>query len=217
MKAFNPALVCVVAACLGLSCASAPPVRQRVSVEASARGRGPLPGVRILLRGKVLAETRADGRAELELPDEGGAQVSLEVRCPPDFRSPAGPVVPRKATIRSLDGGGGGVVTTLTCQPLVQDVALVVSTHGVAGCPIFVDGAARGSTDGKGLAHLLLQVAPESLVDVELRGPGGSPWRGGRSFRVHDEDDVLVVSEDVPQPRRARARVSRVRTIVRVQ
>lgn len=199
------------------ACSPTPSVRQHVALQAIAYDGGPLGGVRFLLEGKLLGETGADGRALVEIWNEGGRPGPIQVVCPPRYRRASEPLRLRAGAIRAFDENTQGTVTTVRCDPLLRSIAVVVSSHQVPGCPVLIDGTLQGETDASGVAHLLLEATPESLLQVELRGPSGSPWRRARTFRVHDQDDVLLVNEDVPVTRRPPARFVRTSKIYRIR
>lgn len=213
----TPLLRICVMSWLLTACSSTPQAPQRVALRAMAHAGAPLGGVRFILGGKLLGETKADGSAVVEISGETGKPLPIQGVCPPEYRSPTEPLWVRAGAIRSFDEKAHGPVNTLVCEPLLRSVAVVVSSHGVRGCPILVDGALRGETDASGVAHLLLQAAPESVLQLELRGPRGSEWRKARTFRVHDEDDLLIMSEDVSVPRRKGAGAALRPNIYRIQ
>lgn len=210
------ALACLVLLLLA-ACSARPPSRQRVALRAIDDTGNPLGSVRFVLGGKVVGQTNTDGRSVVEVSATGGKPLPIQVVCPPEYRRSNEPFWLRTGEVRSLDEDTRSSVNVVVCDPLLRNIAVVVSSHGVPGCPILVDGAVKGATDSSGVAHVLLQAAPESVLQVELRGPGGSEWRRSRTYRVHDGDDVLIVGEDVPVARRLRAKIARPRKIYRIQ
>lgn len=186
-----------------MGCSEPVPPEHEVVLESVVEGGGPLFGVRFLLGDAVLAESDASGRARLRLP-AGDAVLDVTVRCPDGYRSPAAPLSVRVLPVRPLAGGRAAAGTIAICRPLLRDVAVVVSTRGVAGCPVLVDGVEMGRTDGSGFAHVLVRAHPESTMELVVRAPGASSWQGTRTLHVEDRDHVFGVEEIVPPVGRRR-------------
>ncbi|HEX4473538.1 MAG TPA: hypothetical protein VH142_00600 [Polyangiaceae bacterium] len=168
-----------------------------VALQARADDVAPLGGVRVLVEGKAIGVTDADGRLATEISGTEGQNVALDVACPEGFRDPPRDVL-KLTGFRSVGNEPARLVVSATCRPRRRHVAIVVDADGKASLPVLVDGVHRADTDEAGVSHLVVDGEPGSLLRVGLdtsTRPDLLPRNPVRQFQLGDRDQVVLVSE----------------------
>ncbi len=168
-----------------------------IALQARSDDVAPLAGVRVLVEGKALGVTGADGRLVTEISGTEGQNVALDVACPEGFRDPPRDVL-KLTGFRSVANEPARLVVSATCRPRRRHVAIVVDADGRASLPVLVDGVHRADTDEAGVSHLVVDGEPGSLLRVGLdtsTRPELLPRNPLRQFQLDDRDQVVLVSE----------------------
>lgn len=193
------------------ACAEPAPSRFPVRVRVESAPGVPVDGARVWAGGRDLGTADPAGRIDATLTGFEGDRVSLVVACPSGLR-PDAPA--RDVPLRRIEDDGRSarpLELVLRCASLELDVALVVRAEGLGArsLPIEVQDHKVGQTDGAGIAHVLLSAQPGSSVRVKLvtvEYPSLEPRDPVQTFRVGDEDLVLLVAQSFDERRHPKAR-----------
>lgn len=203
------ALSLIAAASLAASCKEGPDLKRYLVTFEVRVDRAPLAGARLLVRGRPLAQTNAEGLAQLALPGTDGTTHQVTVQCPAGTRSPALPVTVTLRTLELADRAAArrGIVQTVQCPPEERTLGVVVRTPGQTNIPVFWQGREIGRTDPGGVAHLTFRVRPQTPVQLELNTSENTqlhPENPHQTFLVADADDLQVWNQEfiaTPPPR----------------
>lgn len=196
------------------SCKEGPDVKRYVVTFEVRADRAPLPGARLSVRGRLLAQTNAEGTAQLALPGTDGTTHQVTVACPAGTRSPAQPITVTLRTLELADHAAArrGIVQTVQCPPEERTLGVVVRTPGQNNIPVFWQGREIGRTDLGGVAHLTFRVRPQTPLQLELHTADNAqlrPENPRQTFLVADADDLQVWNQDFTVEPLPRARVVR--------
>jgi hypothetical protein len=203
-----------VAACAGLAggCKDGPEIkRYRVSFEIRV-DRDPAVGARLMIRDRPVAQTNAQGLAQIVLPGNDGTTHQVRVVCPPGTTGPAEPITVTLRTLELADREAArrGIVQTVQCTPIERTLGVVVRTEGQTNVPIYWQNREIARTDQGGVAHLTFRVRPQTPVQLELHtseNPLMRPVNPRQVFSLNDADDVQVWDQTVTLEAAPRARV----------
>lgn len=202
--------------------------RYRVTFEVRV-DRAPAVGARLVIGGRPVKQTDAQGVAQLLLPGNDGTQFQVTVQCPPGTTGPANPIQVTLRTLELADQAAAqrGIVQSVQCTPNERTLGVVVRTDGQSNIPIFWQNREVGRTDQGGVAHLTFRVRPQTPVQLELRTtefPNLRPENPRQTFQVADADDIQSWDQSFqveapPQRtvRRSRSTAAPVNRIVRIQ
>jgi hypothetical protein len=134
--------------------------------------------------------------------------------CPQGYRSPDKATALLLRGYRSLSSPARAepLGVEFLCRPAIRAAAVVIRAGGQADLPVQWHGREVARTDPHGVAHLLLQVAPNSTFTVGLdtsARPRLEPQSALFTFTIGDQDDIFMVDQpfaERPEPRRARRR-----------
>jgi hypothetical protein len=195
------------------ACGNDAAVPQRFPFTFSAHSDGePLASVRVLVGGRPIGTTNAQGLLQIDLTGPLGAPVQVNAACPTGHRSPAEPQVHNLRRVQSLDPltQRRGIEVTFACPPERREAVVVVRTHDQNGVPVFLDGREAARTDESGAAHLHVAMAPGTTFQVMLDTRFNErlrPRSPSQSFTLPDADEVFVLDQRFEQeapPRRRR-------------
>ncbi|MDP3276830.1 MAG: hypothetical protein Q8Q09_16640 [Deltaproteobacteria bacterium] len=189
--------------------------RYRVTFEVRA-DRMPLAGVRLSVGGRPVAQTDAQGEAQLALPGTDGTQHMVTVTCPSGTRSPVNPVQVTLRTLVLADQAAArrGIVQTVDCPPIERTLGVVVRTEGQSNIPIFWQGREIARTDLGGVAHLSFRVLPQTQLQLELHtseNPLLRPENPRQNFLIAETDDIQTWDQTFAVERARPARRASVR------
>lgn len=202
--------------------------RYRVTFEVRI-DRAPAVGARLVIGGRPVKQTDAQGVAQLLLPGNDGTQFQVTVQCPPGTTGPTAPIPVTLRTLELADQAAAqrGIVQSVQCTPNERTLGVVVRTEGQSNVPIFWQNREVGRTDQGGVAHLTFRVRPQTPVQLELRTaelPNLRPENPRQTFVVADADDIqswdqsFQIEAPTRRPtRRVRTSSAPVNRIVRIQ
>jgi hypothetical protein len=177
----------------------------------------PVAGAEILLSGRRVATTDAQGVAQLALSGREGDAFEAFVRCPSEYQSPAQGI---RVGIHRL-AGNKRTEYAATCSPRARTIVLAV--HGLKGhrLPVMLLGRAIGETDDSGVATIVLHAEPNDQFEVTLdtSAPEDAlvrPRNPVATFTTKNEDDVFVFDPQLTLAPRPKPTVARAPVPVRV-
>jgi hypothetical protein len=130
----------------------------------------------------LVARTRADGRATLDLAGAEGDTFELRVQCPTGFRSPSAPLV-----VRHLGIGGAKVPEyVVTCTEARHTLVVVVRADAGPNLPLLYLGHEVARTDAFGAAHVAFEVDGHEHLELTLS------TAGKENEKLHPQNPVAV-------------------------
>lgn len=198
---------------LVLGCANAaPPPLYPITLRVVSDNH-PLPGAAIVINGRELGATDAQGLFRMETVGLEGSSVEVTVRCPNGFRSPPQPLAVVLRSIRQLDQSqrGQGIETTAQCPPSQRIAAVVVRSR--PNLPVIYDNREITRTDLQGVAHMIFRVSVGDTLRLRLNTneqPFLRPANPELVVHTNDTDNVYVSAQNfeeaaVPRPPRVRS------------
>lgn len=187
-----------VAAAAALAACDPPPITHRYAITFAGRtdAGAPLGGVAITANGAALGVTGPDGALVVDVRAVEGKLLRVTATCPEGFRAAAAETEVR---LRRLAGAARGapqpVVVNAECRPRARRAAILVRTPGLAGVPVRYRDREVARTDGDGVAHVLLELAPQSRLQLALdttAHPRLRPRDPTAEFVLGDADEVFV-------------------------
>jgi hypothetical protein len=156
-----------------------------------------LPGANVLSGTRVVGHTNDAGAAKLKVGGNEGDQVELHVKCPPEYDSPAAPLV---VSLKRFASGSRPPQFEARCPPATRTVVIGVRADNGPNLPVIYLGRAVARTDASGAAVFVAKVKPSEQVDVTLGTgePGGEllrPQNPTLTFVAKDYDDFVVLDE----------------------
>lgn len=160
---------------------TAPPPLYPITLRVMSDSR-PLPGAAVVIAGRELGATDAQGRFRMETVGVEGTSVEVVVRCPAGFRSPAQPlaVVLRSTVQLDQTQRGQGIETTAQCPPTQRIAAVVVRVPGRPNLPILYENREITRTDLQGIAHMIFRVGGGRHAAPSRRHAGAAPAAAGQ-------------------------------------
>jgi hypothetical protein len=128
-----------------------------VVIEAESDPGQPLANVGIVLQGRELGRTEADGSLRLRLQGEPGEKHTLSIACPPDYAAPSKPL---SVALRPLIEEGSVPRYRAQCSPVMRSLVVAVRAKNGADLPLLYQGREIARTDADGVAHALVRVPP---------------------------------------------------------
>jgi hypothetical protein len=170
-----------------------------------------LAGARLSAVGQLLGATDHEGLLATTLRGAAGESVELSVACPAGHRSPADPLSVR---LRPLVAREQRPEYRVRCSPLTRRLVLAIRANGGHDMPVRVLGSEIARTNGDGLAHALLEVAPGETLTVALDSslaPHAALMPRDPELKIvmPEHDEVVLFEQTFTQPappRRARKR-----------
>jgi hypothetical protein len=155
----------------------------------------PLAGAVLTHAGQVLGKSNAQGALTLSAQGVEGESLSLDVRCPENFRSPNKPLV---VALRKLSEPKKRPEYRVSCPPLTRTLLVAVRADNGPNLPVRRLGRELARTDGSGAALVALDVAPEEAVDLTL-DTSESPWLKPKDpsqhFRISARDELFTFNQ----------------------
>jgi len=194
---------------------TAPPPLYPITLRVMSDNR-PLPGAAVVIGGRELGATDAQGRFRMETVGVEGSSVEVVVRCPAGFRSPAQPLsVVLRSTVQ-LDQAqrGQGIETTAQCPPTQRIAAVVVRVPGRPNLPILYENREITRTDLQGIAHMIFRVGGGDTLRLRVdtrEQPLLRPANPELVVHTIDADNVYVSTqgfEEAAPPRAPRPRAA---------
>lgn len=208
-------------------CATAPDriISSPVAIRARRDDGLPVAGVTVRINDIALGQTDDRGLINALLSGPDGALFHVQAACPEGFNTPAElpPIVLGK--FASLTQRDGSLDLTIDCERQRRTAAILVrarveerrvvtahpgrsgkrieSSQGVrpvSGLSVMINGRERARTDANGLAHLSLEGAPGTHVEVGLQTAGQafanlSPHSPAQGLSLHGTDDFYTVDQ----------------------
>jgi hypothetical protein len=199
---------------LTLGCGNAaPPPLYPITLRVVSDDR-PLPGAAIVIGGRELGATDAQGRFRMETIGVEGTAVEVTVRCPAGFRSPTQPLAVVLRSTVQLDQAqrGQGIETTAQCPPTQRIAAVVVRVPGRPNLPIQYENREITRTDLQGVAHMIFRVGGGDTLRLRIdthEQPLLRPASPELVVHTNDTDNVYVSTqgfEEAAAPRAPRPR-----------
>jgi hypothetical protein len=170
-----------------------PPPKFPVTVVTRESGQQPLGDVQIF-RGKTeVGRSDAAGTVTLELKGAEGSTVSLSVRCPEGFASPEKPIT---VGLRKMADGSPRPLFDAECIPLSRTIVVGVRAENGPNLPIVRLNRIIGRTNALGVAHVLVQAAPEEQVTLTLdttASPTLKPPNPALTFVAQDRNEMVLL------------------------
>lgn len=170
-----------------------PPTSFPVIIETRQSGEQPLAGVTILRGKKELGQSDQTGTLRLELKGVEGNSVALTVRCPEGFGSPEQPIT---VGLRAMAAGSPEPKFQTECIPLIRTIVVGLRAENGANLPITRLNRTVGRTDDLGVAHLLIQAAPDEQVSLTLDTSSNTtltPPNPTLTFVARDKDEMVLL------------------------
>jgi hypothetical protein len=179
----------------GCTAVKAPHFELTVRVE-SDPGQ-PLAGAAIVRDGRTLAQTDAQGLAQLQLAGAPGERVPLQVSCPHGYRSPDKPL---SIALKPLVEHGRRPQYRAVCLPLLRSVVVAVRAQNGPNLPVKYLGKEIARTDPAGACHALLKVAPGETVTLTLDTSSAEharlmPQSPELRLTVPERDELIVFEQ----------------------
>jgi hypothetical protein len=177
-----------------------------------------LPAVKVLVDGRPVGVTGADGSLQFELRSEAGRLVKIEHDCPPGYLQPPRAKILRLRPLGSLPGSDAvALQVTLQCRPEKRLAVFVVRADNGPHLPVRLDGALAATTSSHGVAHLFISAVPGSEHSIEIdtaERPLLMPRSPSHHFTIPDVHEVFVVNQSFEaQQVAARRRAQRTKII----
>lgn len=156
-----------------------------------------LGGAELLASEQRVATTSADGRASVDLEGVEGDTVTLTVRCPAGFESPA----PVRVALRRLSKDSHPPRFDARCAPTERTFVVGIRTENGPDLPIYRFGKLVGRTDASGAAHVIVRAKANEHVSFTLdtkrveRRPALRPESPTLTFVAGDRDEVVVLEQ----------------------
>lgn len=162
-----------------------------------ARGGGqrPLAGVTVASDNRVLGTSDAQGRVQLTLTGAEGTSTELTVRCPEQYVSPERPIV---VGLRQMSKGSPTPRFETECMPMSHTVVVGIRAESAPHVPVLHLHEVVGETDEHGFAHVLLEVAPNVTVSLELDTANHAmlrPQSPTLTFLANDRDEMVLLEQ----------------------
>lgn len=215
MRRTRAVLLCLLAGTFACDGEERGPTQLSVQFVSQADGR-PIAGVHVLADSRPIGATGEDGRLSVTLRGPEGAVIDLAARCPEGYRSPEDLPELLLRPIADVEGDESrSVRIDLECAPERRDGVVVVRAAERAGIPVLLDGREIARTDGHGIAHFAVRMAPHTTFKVQLATahlPRLRPQEPSRTFTVPDSEEIFVFDQQFEEerpPRRRRRRPPR--------
>jgi hypothetical protein len=186
------------------------PSTYRVAVLVEGDPSMPLAAASVVVDGKPLGATGADGRATLRLQGKEGDVVPVSIRCPADHKSPPAPIA---VPLRRLEDPSRVPLYQVSCPPEVRTIVVAVRATQGPDLPVMYLGKEVARTDASGAAHVQLRLHPEERFELMLNTEGEGeprlrPQNPTAVFVAKDRDELLFFDQrfEVEKPKRRIAR-----------
>jgi hypothetical protein len=201
----------VAAAMAALACGSEKPVVRVQAVFTAVHEDGsPVAGTAIYLDRRLVGHTGADGVLAAALRGPGDRELQLQASCPADHVSPrALPPLRLGALVTRGGAGQSDAQISIPCERRRRTVAIAVRAAAVGGdgelepvadLPVLISGGSPARTNGQGVAHIIVRVAPRSRLELRLDTSGRAHTRLSPSspvvrLEIGDSDELYVLEQ----------------------
>ena len=174
----------------------------------------PLPGAVVQHDGIPLGTTGSRGAIGVRARGREGERLALDVLCPTGFRSPERPTL---VTVRRTSEAEQRTEYRVSCPPEKRKVVVAVRAQRGPNLPVKVLDQEVARTDGSGIAHVLLEGAPEEILELTLdtsAEPRLRPKSPTARFAVGSRDEIALLNQSfelAPLPRARRQIPIRIR------
>jgi len=155
--------------------------------------------VDLLVGGRSLARTDANGRAHVSLPGNEGDIAEIAVKCPAGFQSPSEAIA---VSLRRLSASSRAPTFMARCAPLTRTIVVGIRAENGPNLPVTYLGKEIGRTDAWGAAHVVLTVKANEQVTLGLdtksdadKRPKLRPESPTLTFVAKDKDDFVVLEQ----------------------
>jgi hypothetical protein len=157
----------------------------------------PLKGAEIYYKQKRIGVSDEAGVVNFRLKGAEGQVYDLSVKCPAGFQSPTKAL---SVTLRKSADIGSKPEYQIDCPPVTRSVVVAVRADSGANLPVMYQGKEIVRTDQSGAAHLLLNVPPNQMFQLQLGTDGDGakdlrPQNPTATFEVKNEDAVLIFDQ----------------------
>lgn len=157
----------------------------------------PLAGADVFYKQKKIGTTDAAGTVSFRLKGAEGEVYDLTVKCPQGYTSPAKPV---SVVLRKTADVTKRPEYQVDCPKATRTVVVAVRADAGPNLPVMYLGREIGKTDVSGAAHVLLELPPNQVFQLELSTRGDEakdlrPPNPTFAFEVKQEDAVFVLDQ----------------------
>lgn len=166
----------------------------------------PLKGAEIYFKQKRIGVSDEAGVVNFRLKGAEGQLYDLTIKCPAGFQSPTKPL---SVTLRKTADPGAKPEYQVDCPPMTRNVVVAVRADSGPNLPVMYQGKEIVRTDQSGAAHLLLNVPPNQMFQLQLGTDGDGakdlrPQNPTATFEVKNEDAVLIFDQKFSVERKRR-------------
>ena len=190
------------------ACAQIKAQRTGVMVRAEADPGVPLSAVTVLLDGRALGTSDAQGALPLALEGQLGETIRLDVACPNGHRLVTSPL---RVVLRPVDGRAPEY--RVSCPPARRWMVLALRAKNAVNVPLRYLDTIIGRTDRDGIAHGLVALAPGERAKFVLDTSAPEhrylrPQSPVLQLSVPDRDEVVMLEQPfvLDAPRKATPR-----------
>ena len=165
-----------------------------VSILAHSEGQLAVPGAELYFKGQLVGTTDVSGKARIALRGVEGDTVALSVKCPAAYYSPERGA---RIALRHLDHGLAARFE-VECLARVHQVVVGLRAENGPHLPILRLKNVVGQTDEAGVAHVLLEAAPNEQLALTLDTSGNKhlqPQNPTLDISTGNSDELLLVSQ----------------------
>jgi hypothetical protein len=157
----------------------------------------PLKGAEVYYKQKRIGVSDEAGVVNFRLKGAEGQVYDLSVKCPAGFQSPTKPL---SVALRKTADPGTKPEYQVDCPPVTRSVVVAVRADSGPNLPVMYQGKEIVRTDQSGAAHLLLNVPPNQMFQLQLGTDGDDakdlrPQNPTATFEVKNEDAVLIFDQ----------------------
>jgi hypothetical protein len=160
----------------------------------------PLAAVQLLRNGKALAETNADGVAQLSLIGNEGQRLAVTAGCPVGTTPYERELT---TTLRTYESARTPELL-VRCAPNERELTVVAMLERGANLPIQHRLRTLAVTDNDGVAHFALHGKPGETFELTIntdQQPGLRPANPGVSLTIGGRDDAQVLERSFIAPK----------------
>jgi len=169
----------------------------------------PLEGVNVLVDGKSIGKTDANGSVRAEILAIPGARLQIEQQCPKGHQATEDAKSIRVRKFERLEEAAPRTIqVTLKCKPLQRLAVFIVTARNGPDLPVFIDGDNAGRTNQLGVAQISRWGVPgtEYAVEIDTRAdPRLLPRSPVHVFTLPDAHEIFVVNESFQLQERRRS------------
>jgi len=157
----------------------------------------PLKGADVFYKQKRIGTTDDAGTVSFRLKGAEGEVYDLTVKCPEGYTSPVKPV---SVVLRKTTDPKKRPEYQVECPKSTRSVVVAVRADSGPNLPVLYLGREVAKTDVSGAAHILLELPPNQMFQLQLSTSGDDakdlrPQNPTSAFEVKQEDAVFVFDQ----------------------